>query len=238
MLCGFFYVQRKCNENKNEIIQIDRCNITVDVSLLSKTDEMFLNATEIASQFDKKPNDFLRLDSTKEYTHEVLKEDLSGSGISRYEDLINSKVGGKYQGTWLHRELVLNLQVALFRRRLHKWVEARIEQEHDWKRKRIESKTSFLPMTQAILKAHDPIKFYHFSIESDMINRIVLGMSAKKFKQSHGIENIRDALNAEDLVEITRLQIINTGLIEIKMNYKTRRKHLLNGYVTVNCGKI
>lgn len=220
-------------ETKYEIIQIDRCNITVDVSLLSKTDEMFFNATEIASQFDKKPNDFLRLDSTKEYIHEVLKEDLSGSGISRYEDLINSKVGGKYQGTWLHRELVFEFAGwcnALFRRRLHKWVEARIEQEHDWKRKRIESKTGFLPMTQAILKAHDPVKFYHFSIESDMINRIVLGMSAKKFKQSHGIENIRDALNAEDLVEINRLQIINTGLIEINMDYKTRRQHLLNCY--------
>jgi len=218
---------------KYEIIQIEQRNVTVDVSLLSKTEEMFFNATEIARQFNKKPNDFLRLDSTKEYIEEVLKEGLSGSGISRYEDLINTKVGGKYQGTWLHRELAFEFSGwcnALFRRKLHKWVEARIEQEQNWKRTRLESKTGFLPMTNAIVRVHDPVKFYHFSTECDMINKIVLGVSAKKFKSRHQVTNVRDALSAADLAQINRLQIINTGLIEIDMDYQTRRQHLQDCY--------
>jgi hypothetical protein len=45
-----------------------------DVSMLQKTDELFFNATMIAAQFGKMPADFLRLNSTREYIDEILKE--------------------------------------------------------------------------------------------------------------------------------------------------------------------
>jgi hypothetical protein len=54
-------------KTKYEIINVKDVDVTVDVSLLQKTDELFFNATEIAKQFGKEPDDFLRLESTKEY---------------------------------------------------------------------------------------------------------------------------------------------------------------------------
>ena len=134
--------------SKYEIIEIDQREITVDVSLLSKTGELFFNATDIAKSFNKLPADFLRLSSTKEYIDEILKE--VGNGISHNEDLIRVKQGGKYQGTWLHKELAFEFSgwcSAMFRRKLHKWTECRIEKEHDWQRKHLEAKTGFLPLT-------------------------------------------------------------------------------------------
>ncbi len=81
-------------------------------------------------------------------------------------------------------------------------------------------------MTKAILRHHDPVKHYHFSNEADLINKIVLGMKAKKFKGIHDVDNVRDAVTAAELSELDRLQRINTGLIEIGMDYKERQSHL------------
>lgn len=63
--------------------------------------------------------------------------------------------------------------------------------------------------------------------EADMINRIVLGMPAKEFREAQGVESVRDALDAAQLSELNRLQIINTGLIEIGMDYQERKEKLI-----------
>lgn len=47
---------------------------------------------------------------------------------------------------------------------------------------RSEARLEYRPMTDAIKEAHDEIKPYHFSNEEDLINRIVLGMTASKFR--------------------------------------------------------
>lgn len=212
---------------KYEIIEIDKCEITVDVSLLLKSDDLFFNATEMAKPFRKQVSDFLRLASTIEYMNEIFKE--GNSPFKNYDDLVMVK-RGKYGGTWLHQELAFEFAgwcSAMFRRKLHKWTERRIEQERDWQRKRIEAKTGFLPLTNAIETAHNPVKFYHFSSECDLLNIIVLGMKAKKFKALHAVKNVRDAMDASQLAEMNRLQIINTGLLEIGMSYKDRKENLI-----------
>ena len=45
---------------KYEVIEIDHAEITVDVSLLGKTEEMFFNATQMAKPFKKDVREFLR----------------------------------------------------------------------------------------------------------------------------------------------------------------------------------
>jgi transcriptional antiterminator len=52
---------------KYEIAQINDIALTVDVSLLAKTDEMFFNATEMAKQFGKRPDDFWKQEQNREY---------------------------------------------------------------------------------------------------------------------------------------------------------------------------
>jgi hypothetical protein len=52
---------------KYEIIEIDHVDVAVDVSLLAKSDDMFFNATQIAKQFKKRPDDFWKQKQNIEY---------------------------------------------------------------------------------------------------------------------------------------------------------------------------
>lgn len=222
--------------SKYEFIELDNRQLTVDVSSVSKNDSLWFNATEMAKTFGKLPKDFLRLSSTKEYIDEILLESQEGNSPFDFtftEDLVRTQHGGKYKGTWMHNELAFEFAgwcSALFRRRLHKWAEQRIGQEHERKQNRLEAKTGYLPMTDAVQRAHDDPKHYHYSNEADMINKIVLGHRAREFKAMHGVECLRDALDAFQLKEINRLQLINTGLIEIGMDYKDRKQALSDRY--------
>lgn len=211
-------------KQKYEVAAMNEAEITVDVSLLSKTDEMYFNATEMAKPFGKRPDDFWKQEQNREYL-----EALITLSEGKRDDFIYTRRGSKYGGTWFHKDLALQFARWLspvFAVRLDKWTTNRIEQEHKWKQKRLETKTGFLPMTNAVLHAHDPVKHYHFSNEADLINRIVLGMSAKDFRAKYGVDCVRDGLDAAQLSEINRLQIINTGLIEIGMDYKERKEKL------------
>lgn len=213
-------------KTKYEIIEVNQAEIAVDVSILSKTEEMFFNATDMAKLFGKRVKDFLRLETTKEYIDAIFKGE--DSPLKNFDDLVKIKKG-KYGGTFLHNELAFEFAgwcSAIFRRNLHKWTESRLKKESDWKRSRLEAKTGFLPMTKAVMEDHDPIKFYHFANEADIINRTVFGMSAKKFKEQMEVENVRDAATAAQLAELNDLQIINTGLIKIGIPFPERKEYL------------
>lgn len=214
-----------------EVANIGGVSVTVDVSLLSKTGEMYFNATEIAKTHGKKVKDFLKLESTKEYIAIVEQERVfkgDDSPLKNYENLV-SIAKGKYGGTWIHKEIAFEFGgwcSAIFRRAMHKYAEQRLIQELNYQRQRQESKTGFLPMTNAIQLAHDPVKPYHYSNECNMINRIALGMSAKEFKLKYGTDSVRDHVTPAEIEAITLLQQTNTGLISIGMTYQERKKHL------------
>ena len=213
---------------KYEIVAVNNIEVMADVSMLPKADELFFNATLIAAQFGKKPADFLRLDSTKDYIEEILKD--SQSGISHFENLVRTTQGGKYKGTWLHQELAYEFAGWLsptFRRNLHKWADKRIQEEHHRRQLRLELKTGFLPLTNAIQSAHKDLKPYHFSNECDLVNRLVTGMPAKKFKEQHAIDSVRDGLTASESRLMDKLQRQNSSLIELGFGYGDR-KRLLN----------
>ncbi len=218
------------SKTKFEVVEIEDARITVDVSMIS-AEELWFNATEIAKPFGKMPKDFLKTEPTREYIEEIFKED--SNPIKKLEDLVRVKKG-KYGGTWLHRELAFEFAgwcSALFRRHLHRWVEQRMGEERERQRARLEAKTSYPPMTKAIMGAHDEPQFYHFSNEADMINRIVLGMSAKKFKDIHEVSRVRDAMAADQLFWMEKLQRINAGLIEIGMAFNVRKAMLEDHYL-------
>ena len=91
------------------------------------------------------------------------------------------------------------------------------------------SKDEYLPMTNAIKDAHEEIKPYHFSNESDLINRIILGMTASKFRQHHDIpksDAIRDYLSTAQLNCIIALQRANTVYIEDGLDFQERKAKL------------
>lgn len=88
-------------------------------------------------------------------------------------------------------------------------------------------------LTEAIKELHDPAKHYHFSNEADMINRIVLGMSAKEFRLRYGLssgEPLRDHLTLQQIDAIVRLQKADEVLATMFPDYKVRKAHLEQYY--------
>ncbi|WP_085497578.1 hypothetical protein [Paenibacillus aquistagni] len=79
-------------------------------------------------------------------------------------------------------------------------------------------------------KRHDrEPKHYHFSNEADMINRIVLGMSAKQFRKVHNLEkneSIRPYLTNEQIKAVEALQRADIGLLISIPDYQDRKSKL------------
>ena len=87
----------------------------------------------------------------------------------------------------------------------------------------------FPMLTEKIKAVHDNPKPYHYSNECDMINRLVIGMSAKKFRETHGIEkgkSIRPYLTEEQVRLIEELQIVDVGLLMSVSKLEDRKNFL------------
>ena len=71
-------------------------------------------------------------------------------------------------------------------------------------------------------------KPYHYTNEFNMINSIVLGMSAKDFKKAHNITgDIRDYLNEQQLNHLAYLEKSNITLIDMDWDYNKRKAELI-----------
>lgn len=162
--------------------------------------------------------------------------DAGNSGIA----LIFTKKGGKVgtQGTWMHPKLAV-----LFARwldvRFAVWCDGQIDQiirsagaakaERNAARLECPGMTLALKETRAGQGKETPAHCY--SNEMDMINRIVLGMSAKQYRDAHGIDAttpLRDAIIGmpAHIAAIRDLQRTNQALIECGMEYPERKERL------------
>lgn len=91
------------------------------------------------------------------------------------------------------------------------------------------ARQEFPLLTEQIRRLHENPKAYHFSNECDMLNRIVLGMSAKQFRVLNGIEkgkSIRPYLSGKQIRDLERLQHIDMGLMVALPNYQERKQKL------------
>ena len=96
-------------------------------------------------------------------------------------------------------------------------------------RNMLTARAEFPAFTDAVMNAHEEPKFYHFSNEADMINKIVLGMSAKKFRELHGLEkgvSIRPYLSDAEAEAVLALQRADIGLLEVIPEFERRREVL------------
>ena len=94
-------------------------------------------------------------------------------------------------------------------------------------------KLEFKDLTDNICLIHDEVKNYHFSNELNMINKIVLKMTAKEFRKANNIEDknsIRPYLNEKQINDILLLQRIDSGLLLAVPDYYERKTMLENMY--------
>lgn len=95
------------------------------------------------------------------------------------------------------------------------------------------AKMDYPALTRAIEQAHKEPKSYHFSNEINMINRIVLGMDAKHFKEENRLDkkenSIRPYLTEQQIKAVEDLQRIDIGLLIANIQFE-QRKEILKSY--------
>ena len=96
------------------------------------------------------------------------------------------------------------------------------------------AKMDYPALTRAIEQSHEEPKFYHFSNEINMINRIALGVDAKHFKEENDIDkkesSIRPYLTAEQIKAVEDLQRIDVGLLIANIEFEQRKAILKAHY--------
>lgn len=101
----------------------------------------------------------------------------------------------------------------------------------------VSARQEFPLLTENIKLLHDKPKPYHFSNECDMLNRIVLGMTAKQFRDAHGLSNgvsIRPYMTAEQIKLLDILQRVDVGLLLSVPDYGQRKRYL-EWYIQKQC---
>ena len=92
------------------------------------------------------------------------------------------------------------------------------------------ARADFPRLTESIRLAHDQPKPYHFSNECDMLNRIVLGMTAKQFKMANGLPlettSIRPYLSNKQIAQLAELEAVDIGLVLSVPSFEERKRTL------------
>ena len=92
------------------------------------------------------------------------------------------------------------------------------------------TKVEYAPMNDALKEYRDKLdkktSYFHYSNEANMINRIVLGMTSKEYREKHNIDKkeVRDNLAPWQLETIKELQRTNTDLIKMGLSYHFRKE--------------
>lgn len=84
-------------------------------------------------------------------------------------------------------------------------------------------------LTDAIKSVHENPKFYHYSNEMDMLNKIVLGMTAKEYRQLKRIpesEPIRSYMSSDEVALLDRLQNFDIGFVVAVPDFQQRKQML------------
>lgn len=93
----------------------------------------------------------------------------------------------------------------------------------------VETRQEFPLLTANIKLIHENPKPYHFSNEADMLNCIVLGMTAKEFRTRHGLnhrDSIRPHLTAVQISALDTLQKVDIGLLLAMPDFNQRKRQL------------
>lgn len=80
----------------------------------------------------------------------------------------------------------------------------------------VSARIEFPLLMEQVRLAHEAPKPYHYSNEADMLNRIVLGMTASKFREKHALkkdERIRPHLRPDQIAMLDFLQTMDMGLV-------------------------
>ena len=203
-----------------------------------------LHKAAIASGLDverKNPSDFFRTDMAKNFIESLQKVD-----ETTHNPVVTKE--GRNGGTYA---------VRLLAQRYCGWLSSDFEvvvystfdqfamSEQVRIAERQAARLEFPDMTQALLEHRTELgkqtKFFHYSNECDLINKIVTGYTAKKLREKLGIEEneaLRDYLTESQISAIHYLQRTNTVLIEEGYSFDDRKQKLTERFEKKFAAKI
>lgn len=198
--------------------------------------EGWINATEAAARFGKRPVDWLRLSETRDYLEAMASAlGLEGKVSQNHFGLTRTSRGGKAPGTWLHPKLAVRFAQWLDTR-FAIWCDLQIDsllrgESKPWASARREAAIGYRAVCDAVAlnceaQGKTPQR-HHFINEARLINEVITGTFAGRN---------RDQLSAHELEVITLAELRDTVLIGQGMPYAERKGNLL-GYVRGLLGK-
>lgn len=211
-----------------QIIPMDEYGIFID-----NHDTIRVDSLIVAEMFEKRHDDVLRsirnLDCSEEFRLRNFTESYYRNGQ-----------GKKQPCYYMTRDGFVFLAMGYRGKKASQFKEAyikRFNQMESFIQTLIEVRQEFPLLTENIKLIHENPKPYHFSNECDMLNRIVLGKTAKQFRLEHNIEkgkSIRPYLTKEQIKQLDILQKVDIGLLVSVPDYDQRKRYLEWYYTKTN----
>jgi Rha family phage regulatory protein len=208
-----------------ELIPKDEYGVFADAKDIARVDSLF-----VAEFFEKEHFHVLRDIAKITDTKSGLSEEFTASNFepSTYKD----KTGRKLPCYCMTRDgftmLVMGYTGAKAMRFKELYIR-RFNEMESFIKTLVSARQEFPLLTSNIKLLHENPKPYHFSNECDMLNRIVVGMTAKQFRTANGIEkgkSIRPYLSDEQITMLDTLQKVDVGLLVAVPDYEQRKRHL------------
>lgn len=205
----------------------------VDFGVKEHKGKIVTSSRRVAEVFEKRHDNVIQAIREAIETTKNFAPDFSGTNFiqseytlrgRKYPEYLLTKDGLVYTVMGFTGEKAAKFKIA--------YIEAFNRMEEQLKALKI-ARMEFPDFTDAIAALHEEPKHYHFSNECDMINRLVLGMNAKKFREAFGIkkgDSIRPYLTAEQIRMIEKLQKYDTALLESGFDYQERKQRLTEYY--------
>ena len=188
-----------------------------------------VSSRDVADVFDKRHHHVLRdIEEVIDKASEVFGK--TNFGLSSYKSGTR-----KYKEYLLAKDGLVMVVMGYTSEKAMQFKEAYINQFNRMEkliRERYFTKIEYAPMMEALKESRElagkKTNHFHYSNEADMINRIILGATAKKYCEENNIprDSLRDNLAEWQLKAIKQLQRSNTDLIQMGLSYQ-KRKELL-----------
>ena len=213
-----------------QLIPMDDYGIFCDVKETMRVDSRF-----VAIEFEKRHADVIRA------IENLTADDsgLSNEFVKRNFALISyaDNSNRKYPCYALTRDGFTMLVMGFTGQRAMQFKEAYIKRFNEMEctiKALVAARMEFPLLTANIALIHDQPRSHHFSNECDMINKLAIGMTAKQFRELHGIakgESIRPYLTQDRIELIETLQKLDAGLLISTPDY-AQRKRMLEWFIS------
>lgn len=203
-----------------ELIPMDDYGVFADTS-----DTARANSLIVAQMFERRHDNVLRDIKTLDCSDEFRRLNFEESSY------INEQ-GKKQPCVNMTRDGFTFLVMGYRGKKAARFKEAYIKRFNEMEsfiRTLVATRQDFPELTENIKLLHDSPRPYHFSNECDMINRLVTGMTAKQFRETHGLkkgETIRPHLTDDQIWLMNALQKADIGLLISTPIYEERKRRL------------